>query len=226
MFVGHYGVSFAAKKAEPAIPLWVLFIAVQLLDVLWAPLVLLGIEEARIVPGITASNPLDLYYMPDTPTLLAAIVWSVVAFLAYRFAVRSAHSRAAAIVGLAVFSHWALDFLVHRPDLPLYDNTAKVGLGLWNLPVLALGLEIALLFGGMWLSFQTGVRRRLPTAVFGLVMVAVQAYVFFGPPPVSDKAAATTALAGYALFAAVIGLLRSEERRVGKECRSRWSPYH
>ena len=22
------------------------------------------------------------------------------------------------------------------------------------------------------------------------------------------------------------GLLRSEERRVGKECRSRWSPYH
>ena len=24
----------------------------------------------------------------------------------------------------------------------------------------------------------------------------------------------------------VIGMARSEERRVGKECRSRWSPYH
>jgi len=130
MFVGHYGVSFAAKKAEPALPLWVLFIAVQLLDVLWAPFVLLGIEKVRIVPGFTASNPLDLYYMPYTHSLLAAIGWSIVAFLAYRFAVRSAPVRAAAIVGLAVFSHWVLDFLVHRPDLPLYDNTAKVGLGL------------------------------------------------------------------------------------------------
>src|SRR5437773_5048089 len=108
MFVGHYGVSFAAKKAEPAIPLWVLFIAVQLLDVLWAPFVLLGIEKVRMVPGITASNPLDLYYMPYTHGLLAAIGWSVVAFLVYRFAVRSAPQRAAAIVGFACFSHLVL----------------------------------------------------------------------------------------------------------------------
>jgi len=146
MFVGHYGVSFAAKRAEPAIPLWVLFIAVQLLDVLWAPFVLLGIEKVRIVPGITASNPLDLYYMPYTHSLIGAIGWSVVAFLAYRFALRSASLRAAAIVGLTVFSHWVLDFLVHRPDLPLYDNSAKVGLGLWNLPAVAFGLEALLLF--------------------------------------------------------------------------------
>src|SRR6266516_2962601 len=207
MFVGHYGVSFAAKKAEPAIPLWVLFIAVQLLDVLWAPFVLLGIEKVRIVPGFTASNPLDLYYMPYTHSLVAAIGWSDVAFLAYRFAVRSAPLRAAAIVGLAVFSHWVLDFLVHRPDLPLYDNTAKVGLGLWNLPGLAFGLEIVLLFGGMWLYFQTGATRRLAAAAFGLIMVAIQAYVFFGPPPVSDKAAAATALAAYVLFAAIIRFL-------------------
>src|SRR5216117_2264177 len=206
MFVGHYGVSFAAKKAEPAIPLWVLFIAVQLLDVLWAPFVLLGIEKVRIVPGFTASNPLDLYYMPYTHSLVAAIGWSVVAFLVYR-AVRPVPPRAAAIVGLAVFSHWVLDFLVHRPDLPLYDNTAKVGLGLWNLPGLAFGLEIVLLFGGMWLYFQTGATRRLPAAAFGLIMVAIQAYVFFGPPPVSDKAAAATALAAYVLFAAIIRFL-------------------
>src|SRR5438046_5103800 len=111
MFVGH-GVSFGAKRAEPAIPLWVLFIAVQLLDVLWAPFVLLGIEKVRIVPGITASNPLDLYYMPYTHGLLAAVGWSVVAFLAYRFAVRSAPPRAAAIVGVAVFSHWERGFVV------------------------------------------------------------------------------------------------------------------
>jgi len=209
MFVGHYGVSFAAKKAEPGVPLWVLFIAVQLLDVLWAPFVLLGIEKVRIVPGITASNPLDLYYMPYTHSLVAAIGWSVVAFLAYRLTVRSAPTRAAVIVGLAVFSHWVLDFLVHRPDLPLYDNTAKVGLGLWNLPAVALGLEALLLFGAMWLYLRH-TARRTAMLVFGVVMLAIQAYVFFGPPPASDKAAAATALIAYAVFAVVI---RALERR-------------
>ena len=208
MFVGHYGVSFAAKRVEPAIPLWVLFIAVQLLDVLWAPFVLLGIEKVRIVPGITASNPLDLYYMPYTHSLLAAIGWSVVAFLVYR-AVRPVPPRAATIVGLAVFSHWVLDFLVHRPDLPLYDNTAKVGLGLWNLPALALGLEALLLFGAMWLYLRH-TARRTAMLVFGAIMLGIQAYVFFGPPPASDKAAAATALIAYAVFAMVI---RALERR-------------
>jgi hypothetical protein len=208
MFVGHYGVSFAAKRAEPAIPLWVLFLAVQLLDVLWAPFVLLGIEKVRIVPGITASNPLDLYYMPYTHSLLAAIGWSVVAFLVYR-AVRPVPPRAAAIVGLAVFSHWVLDFLVHRPDLPLYDNTAKVGLGLWNLPAVALGLEALLLFGAMWLYLRH-TARRTAMLVFGVIMLGIQAYVFFGPPPASDKAAAATALIAYAVFAVVI---RALERR-------------
>ena len=73
MFVGHYGVSFATKKADPSIPLWVLFLAVKWLDVLWAPLVILGIEKVRIVPGFTATNPLDLYYMPYTHSLVAAL---------------------------------------------------------------------------------------------------------------------------------------------------------
>src|SRR5437867_4410610 len=208
MFVGHYGVSFAAKKAEPAIPLWVRCIAVQLLDVLWAPFVLLGIEKVRIVPGITTSNPLDLYYMPYTHSLLAAIGWSIVAFLVYR-AVRPVPPRAATIVGVAVFSHWVLDFLVHRPDLPVYDNTAKVGLGLWNLPAVALGLEALLLFGAMWLYVRHTARRTAMLA-FGVVMLGIQAYVFFGPPPSSDKAAAGTAFASYVIFALVI---RALERR-------------
>src|SRR5688500_11612764 len=130
MFVGHYGVSFAAKKADDSIPLWVLFLAVQLLDVVWAPLVLLGVEKVRIVPGFTATNPLDLYYMPYTHSLVAASLWSVAAALAYRRIARSAGSWAAMTVGLAVFSHWPLDLVVHTPDLPLYDNALKVGLGL------------------------------------------------------------------------------------------------
>ena len=208
MFVGHYGVSFAAKKAEPDIPLWLLFMAVQLLDVIWAPLVLLGMEKVRIVPGFTATNPLDLYYMPYTHSLVAALLWSAVAFMVSRAVWRAADQRAAFVIAGAVFSHWVLDVIVHRPDLPLYDNSAKVGLGLWNVPQVAFGLEVALLFGGMYFYFHsTGVVRRLPMIIFGVVMFAIQAYVFFGPPPVSDRAAAVSALVAYAVFALVIRLL-------------------
>jgi len=212
MFVGHYGVSFAAKKIDASVPLWVLFVAVQLLDVAWAPCVLLGIERVRIVPGITASNPLDLYYMPYTHSLVAAVLWSAGAFVLYRVAVPRSPKAAALLVAAAVFSHWLLDLVVHRPDLPLYDDAVKVGLGLWNLPVLAFGLEAVLLFGGMWLYFRTGAARRTATAAFCLIMLAVQASVFFGPPPASDKAAAATALGGYVVFAAVIGLLERRPR--------------
>ena len=206
MFVGHYGISFAAKKVDPAVPLWVLFLAVQFLDVLWAPFVLLGIEKVRIVPGFTASNPLDLYYMPYTHGLITAIAWSLAAAIVYQLVARG-NRRAAVVIALAVFSHWVLDFLVHRPDLPLYDNTAKVGLGLWNLPALAFGLEGVLLFGGMWLYFRIGPTRRGAVLGLGAIMLAIQAYVFFGPPPTSDKAAAVTALASYAIFALVIRAL-------------------
>lgn len=208
MFVGHYGVSFAAKKAEQSIPLWVLFLAVQFLDVLWAPFVLLGIERVRIVPGITASNPFDLYYMPYTHSLMAAIFWSCVGGLLYRIVARPARRQASVIIGLAVFSHWILDLIVHRPDLPLYDNTAKVGLGLWNVPALAFGLEGALLFGGIWLLLRERLARSYGTLVFGVLMLSIQAYVFFGPPPTSDRTFAWTAIIFYAAFAMVIWWLQ------------------
>ncbi|HSE67523.1 MAG TPA: hypothetical protein VLB12_11080, partial [Gemmatimonadales bacterium] len=124
MFVGHYGVSFAAKRFAPTVSLATLFIAVQLLDVGWSLFVLLGIEKVRIVPGITATNPLDLYYMPYTHSLVAAVGWSVVAFLIYRFLASGSTTGSAVVVAAAVFSHWVLDFLVHRPDLPLFDDGA------------------------------------------------------------------------------------------------------
>lgn len=216
MFVGHYGVSFAARRGDRSIPLWALFVAVQLLDVFWSLFVLVGIEKVRIVPGITASNPLDLYYMPYTHSFVAALLWSLAAYVAYR-AIRAFGSshRAALLVALAVFSHWVLDLLVHRPDLPLYDNAAKVGLGLWNYPAPAFLLEVAVLFGGVLLYLRsTAATTRLGRygmPAFGVGMLAVQAFVFFGPPPSSDRAAALTAIGSYALFAALAGWL--ERRR-------------
>src|SRR6266436_7700113 len=113
MFVGHYGVSLAAKRGDRSIPLWVLFLTVQLLDVFWSLFVLIGIEKVRIVPGITASNPLDLYYMPYTHSLVAALLWSLAAYVAYRLGMRAANTAAALVVAGAVFSHWVLDFVVH-----------------------------------------------------------------------------------------------------------------
>ena len=211
MFVGHYGVSFATRKVDASIPLWVLFLAVQWLDVIWAPLVLLGVEKVRIVPGFTATNPLDLYYMPYTHSLVAALVWSAAAAAAYHLW-RRANIRTSLLVGLAVFSHWILDFVVHRPDLPLYDNTAKVGLGLWDYPAAASGLEAALLLGAMAAFLRARPTRRTAIVTFGVFMLGVQAYVFFGPPPVSPAAAASTALAAYGIFAFLIWFLA--DRRV------------
>jgi hypothetical protein len=210
MFVGHYGISFAAKKVAPSVSLATLFVAVQLLDVGWSILVLLGIEKVRIVPGITASNALDLYYLPVTHSLIGALTWSLAAALAYRLVRPSAAPIAAVVVGGAVFSHWVLDLLVHRPDLSLYDDTAKVGLGLWNFPAVELPLEIVVLFGGLWLYFGTGVTRRTGMVMFTILMAIIQVLSFLGPPPASDRAEALTALGAYVVLAVGIGLL---ERR-------------
>src|SRR5829696_1540479 len=108
MFIGHYGVCFAIKAFDKRIPLWILFIAVQLVDVLWGVFILTGVEKVRIVPGITATNPLDLYYMPYTHSLVGALFWSAVGIAAYKIA-RKSTTAAALLVGAAVFSHWIFD---------------------------------------------------------------------------------------------------------------------
>jgi hypothetical protein len=215
MFSGHYGAGFVAKRASPSIPLWVLFLAVQFLDLLWAPFVLMGIEKLRIVPGFTRSNALDLYYMPYTHSLVAALLWSCVGGILYQLLARPSQPRVSVVVGLAVFSHWVLDLIVHVPDLPLYDNAAKLGLGLWNAPVLSFCLEAALVLGGIGLC----IRARLAgkgAVVIGLVMLTFQAYrTFLGPPPPSDRAMAMTALTAYIVFAITIWLAEDRRPRVG-----------
>jgi hypothetical protein len=207
MFIGHYGPSFAIKAIRPAIPIWLLFIAVQLVDIAWAILVFLGIEKVRIVPGITASNPLDLYYMPYTHSLVGAGLWAAAAIVLCKPMLGARNWAAAVWVGAAVFSHWVLDWLVHRPDLPLYDDKMKVGLGIWNYPAIALALEVFLLFGGMIMYLRRTQARnaigRLGPPVFGILILAIQSYLFFGPPPASPGALATTALVSYVVFAVV-----------------------
>src|SRR5882672_5330388 len=135
MFVGHYSASFALKSAKPAVPLWLLFLAVQAVDIGWGSLVLLGVEHANYVPGFTRSFPLDLYYMPFTHSLVAGLIWAAACGALYFMWRKRDGLGAAIVVGLAVLSHWFLDLPVHVADLPLYDNSMKQGFGLWNYPV-------------------------------------------------------------------------------------------
>jgi len=216
MFVGHYSVAFAVKSEQNKIPLWVLFVAVQLLDFIWAPFVLLGVEKMRIAPGITAANPLDLYYMPYTHSLIGALVWSALAFFVYKVASRTKVG-AALIVALAVFSHWILDLIVHRPDLAIYDDTLKVGFGLWNYRGLEFGLEVAILVAGIIIYLKRNVVRsvvrKYSLIIFGVLLILIQTgNTFVSRPLSSDHAVAITALISYTLFTAVAFLLEKKRK--------------
>src|SRR6476660_1509617 len=221
MFVGHYSVAFAVRTEQNKIPLWVLFVAVQFLDYIWATLVLLGIEKLRVIKGFTAGSMLDSYFHPYSHSLITAILWSVVAALVYK-TVCGRHGRhysksALLIVGLAVFSHLLLDLVAHPRDLAIYDNTWKVGFGLWNYRDPEFALEIALLAGGIVLYLA---RNAMPTIrkgaviAFGLVLVIVQIGDTYVPrTPLTDKATVTGVWMFYTLFVIVAFAIEKIGRR-------------
>ena len=203
MFTGHYGPSFAANSVEKRLPLWLLFIAVQFIDVLWAIFVLLGIEKVRIVPGITAASPLDLYYMPYTHSLVGALGWSMFAFAFCQLTPRFRGLRTGVILAAAVFSHWIIDLVVHRPDLALYDSVYKMGFGFWNYRVLSFVLEMLVLFGGGLMYLRTVPKKGRVWAFLAGLAVLQFAGTFLFPPPPSDRAAAVTAFSAYAVLALI-----------------------
>lgn len=213
MFVGHYGPGFVAKRFEGSIPVWVLFIATQWLDFVWCTLVLLGVNKVQILGGYAEMNP---YYMPYDHSLGAALFWSLAVGFAYWVWRRNDGRQAAGLVGAAVFSHWILDFITHKPDLPLFANAFKVGLGLWRYPGISLVAEIVVLFAGIYL-YMRGTKAvtaggRYAMVVFGCVMLAIHISLFFGPPPPSVRFGATAGLVCYSSFAAVAYWL--EKKRV------------
>ncbi|MBA2543496.1 MAG: hypothetical protein H0V17_27895 [Deltaproteobacteria bacterium] len=158
MFVGHYGPAFALKRFVPESSLFALCIGVQLVDIAWGVFVLAGIEHVRIVPGFTECNSLDLHHIPYTHSLIAAVVWSVIGGIAAWLYAGRKSPRIGVAAALAVASHWILDLLMHRPDLPLYGDS-KVGLGLWNYRWPALFAELISLGIGLAL-YATSTRPR------------------------------------------------------------------
>jgi hypothetical protein len=208
MFVGHYSVAFAAKTEQNKIPLWILFVAVQFLDYIWATLVLLGIEKLRVIKGFTAGSMNDSYFHPYSHSLITAVIWSVVAGLSYKPLCRWLGYRytksTSLIIGVAVFSHWILDLIAHPRDLPIYDNTAKVGFGLWNYRTPEFALEIALLVAGIVLYLTRNVLpviRKAAVIAFGIVLLVVQMGDTYVPrTPLSDKQTALGVWIFYSLF--------------------------
>jgi hypothetical protein len=198
VLVGHYAPGLMLKRATPAIPLWVLFVATQFLDVLWGPFILLGVEHCRIVPGFTQSNALDLYDMPWSHSLALAVVWSLVvgALGAWLRPSWGARGRVFGVLAIAVFSHWATDLLVHVADLPLWPGGPKVGLGLWQWLPGALVLETSIIVIGLFVVPR--LRRRW---ILWASMPTVAIASFFVPTPSSPPAMAATGLFVYALYA-------------------------
>ncbi len=130
MFIGHFALGFAAKRAAPRLSLATLFAAAQFADLLWPFLLAAGVEQVRIVPGITAFTPLDFISYPYSHSLLALVIWGVLFGAICAVIVRD--RRVMLVVAALVVSHWVLDWITHRPDMPLYPGSVKVGLGLWN----------------------------------------------------------------------------------------------
>jgi hypothetical protein len=196
MFIGHLAVAFAAKRAEPRLSLPLLFVAAEFCDILFPLCILFGIEHSRIVPGITAASPLDLYDVPYSHGLATSLLWAVLFALPWWLKLGR---RAGAVVGAAVFSHFVLDWITHRPDLPLAPGLSfKLGLGLWHSAPLSILVEAALFAAGVWLYVsRTHATRRMGS--MGLwVLIGVLPVLWlgaqFGPPPLDIRAVAISIL--------------------------------
>ena len=205
MFLGHFAVAFAAKRAAPTVSLGTWIVACQLLDLLWPLFVLLGIETVAITPGITVFSPLDFTHYPWTHSLLMAAVWSC-AMGALYWRLRATYI-VATLVGVVVLSHWFLDLLVHRPDLPLAPGSdVKVGFGFWNSVAGTLIIEFALfaLGVGLYLGGNRARDRQGEYALWALVIFLALAYASasFGPPPPSVSVMAWVTLLGGAITVA------------------------
>jgi len=200
MFLGHFAMGMAAKKIAPESSLGMLFFAAQFMDLLWPVLLLLGVEHVRLDPGNTAVTPLDFYDYPWTHSLAGALLWALLLSAGYYVIQRS--KRNAVVVGILVFSHWLLDFLSHRPDLPLAPGSSTMfGLGLWNSFRATALLELALGFSGAWVYLRSTdpVDRIGKFGSWGLIGVLFAIYMLnlFGPPPPDVR---SIVIAGNALW--------------------------
>ncbi|HKP69102.1 MAG TPA: hypothetical protein VJV05_07455 [Pyrinomonadaceae bacterium] len=190
MFIGHFAAGLALKRLAPRTNLGWLIAAVCFLDLLWPFFLFAGLERVRIDPGNTAFTPLDFVFYPFTHSLQMAIVWSI--FLGGVYYVFTKYRIGAIALAIGVLSHWFLDLVVHRPDLPIYAGGEKYGFGLWNSIVGTVFVESILFAAGIWIYLRaTRARDRAGTYAFWLfIAILVLSYLgtALGPPPASETA--------------------------------------
>lgn len=210
MFVGHYAAAYALKAKQPNASLAILFIAVQFVDILFFPFVLLGFEKLEFVKDFTAVNNFQMDYYPFTHGLVASLIWAVIAYVLFAY-VLSKGKQIALVVALAVLSHWFIDVIAHTADLPLLAGEPKFGFGLWHNKTLAFIVEIALLvFGYLWYLKKTQTQKEgvnFANWIFLLFLIVVNYLNFYVLPATEDIRELTTSallsffvLAGFAFF--------------------------
>ena len=202
MFIGHFAVAFAAKRAAPSVSLGTLFFACEWVDLVWPLFLLAGLERVEIQPGVTAFTPLNFVYYPWTHSLGMGAVWAA-AFGVLYLSIRKS-SRAALLLAAVVLSHWFLDLVAHRPDLPLAPGSdTRLGLGLWNSISATLFVEVSLFVAAVlfYVSRTRALDRVGRWGLWGLLAFLLVAYVgaAFGPPPPSVEAIAWAGLIGGAV---------------------------
>jgi hypothetical protein len=202
MFAGHFGVGLAAKRAAPRVSIGTFFLAVQWADLLWPVLLLAGVEHVRIAPGLMKLCALDFYDYPWSHSLVALVVWGIL-FGAIHWIVRR-DLRAALILGLCVVSHWFLDVLMHRPDVPLLPRGPYVGLGLWNSVRGTLVVEGLVYAAGIAIYVRaTRPKDRVGMWAFSLLiglLFALWMGALFGSPPPNTRVLAISGLFGWILL--------------------------
>jgi hypothetical protein len=188
MFIGHWAPALVAAAVSPKSPrLGIVFIAAQLVDWAFFALALVGVEKMRVDPSATVMVPFDLFYMPYTHSLLGGVVFGAVFGLLVWALTRNGF--AGWLSALVVVSHWLLDLLVHAPDLTLVGGEDKLGLGLWNHPIVAMPLEIGITLLAFY-AFLRATRGPIgPPVILLGVMLIFQAINWFGPPPTEMSAA-------------------------------------
>lgn len=182
MFIGHFAPALVAAALSTERPkLGTMFVAAQLVDWGFFTLALFGIEAMRIDPEASVMVPFDLYHMPFTHSLLGTAIWAGAFFGVV--AIRQRDARLALLAGLVVLSHWLLDFLVHVPDLTLDGTPPKLGLGLWNMPWIAMPLELGLTGGALAFYLRRTRGPAGPPLVLAGVMLLFQLVNWFAPHP-------------------------------------------
>jgi len=197
MFLGHYALALGAKKTTPAVSLGTAFLACQLADLLWPTFLFLGLESVEIDPGNTLVTPLNFVSYPYSHSLVMLIAWAALFALIYR-AIRGWNRAAMVTVAVLVLSHYVLDVITHRPDMPItLHGSRRLGLGLWNHPGTTLAVELAMfILGGALYTSVTVARDAIGRIGFWslyVVLVAIYFAALYGPPPPSSTAVAIAA---------------------------------